>query len=273
MGHPTGDARFDRLGLLVKKTIAECAELAGTHIATAFSAILSGSHHPGYRPLSSGGVLLITGIDHPMGNMLCGPSNAEIEEGLAALIECEKPSMATFTSARPSPNESLVGPLGFQFYPPTPAMAIDLDLLAETSLPDGYSYRRLEPSDSRAGWAQAASAGFQIPLEFCNLMCPESSKTQNETVHFFVVEQGDLVVAVSSMICSDGVAGIYCVATLPSHRGRGLGAHVTAEPLRLAHEMGYQIGVLQASKAGYPVYQRLGFETVGSIRMATRMPS
>lgn len=215
---------------------------------------------------------MITGIDHPMGNMLCGPGDSEIESGLAALVDCQKPAMVTFTTAHPNAKEKLAENLGFLFYPPTPTMAINLGDLVDAPLSEGYSFHRLEPSDSFDGWIAAASAAFQIPVEFCKLMCPLPNSAPPDGVFYFEIRQGDLVVAVSSMVCREGVAGVYCVATLPSHRGRGLGAHITAEPLRLAREMGYQIGILQASKAGYPVYQRLGFETVGSIRMATRMP-
>jgi hypothetical protein len=37
-----------------------------------------------------------------------------------------------------------------------------------------------------------------------------------------------------SLIClADEVAGVYCVATIQEERGKGLGSHATAEPLRL----------------------------------------
>lgn len=71
---------------------------------------------------------------------------------------------------------------------------------------------------------------------------------------------------------ADGLAGIYCVATLPAERGKGLGAHVTAESLRAALPLGYGVGVLQATEAGHGVYRGLGFTDVGSVPMFIRMP-
>ena len=46
---------------------------------------------------------------------------------------------------------------------------------------------------------------------------------------------------------------------------RRLGAYVTSEPLRVASEIGYKVGILQSSEDGHPVYVNLGFRDVGAI--------
>jgi ribosomal protein S18 acetylase RimI-like enzyme len=71
---------------------------------------------------------------------------------------------------------------------------------------------------------------------------------------------------------ADGLAGIYCVATLPEERSKGLGAHATAEALRVAQALGYHVGVLQSSSAGHGVYLRLGFGDYATVPMFIRMP-
>ena len=63
-----------------------------------------------------------------------------------------------------------------------------------------------------------------------------------------------------------GAAGIYCVATLPEARGKGIGAALTLKPLLDAREMGNRVGVLQSSDMGFNVYEKLGFRHLCQIK-------
>jgi hypothetical protein len=66
-------------------------------------------------------------------------------------------------------------------------------------------------------------------------------------------------VTVAASCESDGVVGIYAVATLSEARGRGYGAAITDRSARINPVLPV---VLQASDLGRPVYERLGFRTI-----------
>ncbi len=74
-------------------------------------------------------------------------------------------------------------------------------------------------------------------------------------------------VSTSAAIVSDGMVGIYAVATSPPARRRGYGEALTWAAARSDDVLP---ATLQASTLGAPVYARMGFRTVGSFTIWTR---
>jgi hypothetical protein len=60
---------------------------------------------------------------------------------------------------------------------------------------------------------------------------------------------------------TDGMAGIYNVATVPEQRGHGYGEAATWAAVAAGARLGGTRAILQASGAGEPVYARMGFTT------------
>jgi ribosomal protein S18 acetylase RimI-like enzyme len=68
--------------------------------------------------------------------------------------------------------------------------------------------------------------------------------------------------AAALAILSHGIAGIYWVGTLESHRRRGLGEACTRAVGNAAFARGAAAVVLQASRQGEPVYLRMGYREI-----------
>jgi GNAT superfamily N-acetyltransferase len=64
--------------------------------------------------------------------------------------------------------------------------------------------------------------------------------------------------------------GVYLVATLKDYRGRGLARRLMHAALAEARDRGMRTSSLQATKFGYPVYERLGYEPICGIEMWER---
>jgi GNAT superfamily N-acetyltransferase len=68
--------------------------------------------------------------------------------------------------------------------------------------------------------------------------------------------------AIGAMIVRAGMPGVYVMATLPEWSRRGLGSAILARILSEAAAAGHRFISLTASKYGYPLYRRFGFEHI-----------
>ena len=70
---------------------------------------------------------------------------------------------------------------------------------------------------------------------------------------------GDELVSGAQVLFSHGIAGVYCVGTTESARGRGLAELVTRTVTNLGFDGGAPVVTLQASSMGEPIYRRMGY--------------
>lgn len=85
-------------------------------------------------------------------------------------------------------------------------------------------------------------------------------------IRFFAALDADgTCVATGGSRVVDGAALVAGVATLPSHRRRGIGTAITAVALQAAAEAGAWEAFLDSSPAGVGIYRRLGFTEIGPV--------
>lgn len=248
---------------------------AAEHLDIAFRHLMGGPH----AVQTAAYLRLVTGEAHPMGNVaiVSRPDEAETAlEAITPLLDCGAPAAAIFPRGLREDVSEAVRARGFDVDATMPAMAVDIDLMADTALPPGYDWARVGAGEDGRAWTDALAVGYEIPGALADIFGPVNlgaDMAPDAPIQFFSVLRGGRHVATSMLYLADGLAGIYCVSTRPEERNKGLGGHATAEALRIARRLGYRVGVLQSSPAGHPVYLRLGFGDYLKVPMLVRIPA
>jgi len=260
--HPSVGSLGDRMG-----------PVAAGHIVDAFRAVMS---DPG-ATIAPGFVRLVTGEPHPFGNFVCVAHSTDaraVGDAMGPVASCGAPAAVLVTGAPSAEIERVVTGAGFERHGGMPAMAVDIDSLASTRLSDGYELARVTGTAQREAWGEVFARGYGLPARVGAVFSAGidgDARGDAPAQYFWVMKRG-VPVATSMVFLHDGVAGIYAVATVAEERGKGIGAHLTAEPLRIARGLGYRVGVLQASEDGHPVYLRIGFRDFGEVPLYVKMP-
>ena len=219
-------------------------------------------------------------------HILNGVADARLpEEGLDAALD----EIMTRFKTRAVPMIWWVGPStqpkdlgarleahGLSYDGGTPGMAVDIAALSQegAAIPS-LTVTRISDMDDVAEWAQVVRRGFGMPHELTPALIEMGERhcLRGESPWAYYLGRQDARPVSASMIYPyAGVAGIYCVATVPEARRQGIGAELTRLALQRAGEQGYRVGVLQASGMGFPVYQGMGFETVLTFKLYSWTP-
>jgi ribosomal protein S18 acetylase RimI-like enzyme len=223
---------------------------------------------------------LLTGEPHPFGNfaVLSAPVSVDASrQAVGGLVASGAPAAVLFPGMDvPTDVDAYLSAQGFVSHGTMPAMAVDIVALKPTLLPDGYELVRVGDGGDGHEWVQQFAIGYELPLGVAQRFSPaalHAGTSPDSAMQFFAVKRHGRIVCTSLCHLDEGLAGIYCVATIPEERRKGLGAHATAEPLRLAARQGYGVGVLQSSEAGYGVYKGLGFADFGGVPLYVRIPA
>jgi GNAT superfamily N-acetyltransferase len=80
-------------------------------------------------------------------------------------------------------------------------------------------------------------------------------------------------VATAWSYCIDDVVLLFNVATLASHRRRGIGEAMTSRAIQDGLERGCDLAFLQSSAAGQPLYERMGFRPAVDMQTWSLAPS
>jgi GNAT superfamily N-acetyltransferase len=158
---------------------------------------------------------------------------------------------------------------GFTLDEEDPCMVVDLQSInEELPVPDGLTIRVVQDGETLKTWgslvAEANGASRQIQDQ---LSVVEADLGLDLNRLRYLGYRNGSPVASSALVIHAGVAGVYAVSTLPAARRQGVGTAMTLAPLRDARKLGLSLGTLQASRLGYPLYRRIGFQDVFKVSM------
>jgi ribosomal protein S18 acetylase RimI-like enzyme len=147
----------------------------------------------------------------------------------------------------------------------SPCMVADLANMNETVLsqtPKDFIIKEIATESELADFKKVFVESYEIP-EWAGQAWADAALTigiGNTPWRMFVGYLGGKPVATNMLFNGGGVASVYAVATLPSVRGKGIGAAITLKPLLEARDKdGYKYAVLFSSEMGIKVYERIGF--------------
>jgi ribosomal protein S18 acetylase RimI-like enzyme len=99
-----------------------------------------------------------------------------------------------------------------------------------------------------------------IPLNFLK------GKMNNNKYKFLIGYINEKPISTAMIYFDGNISGIYMIATIPEYRGKGYGTLITRECInQIYHERKNDKITLQSTEMGFPVYSKIGFNTVGQL--------
>jgi ribosomal protein S18 acetylase RimI-like enzyme len=149
-----------------------------------------------------------------------------------------------------------------------PVMAVDVTTVADPEPPAELKiWPVTEPADMKA-YVAAYAGPLGIEGDLAPVVERELDFGHRDVVRLAGIVNGRTV-GTCTLSLSDDVGALYCIATDPEFRRRGIATALTVEALRIVRETGRRFATLQASEAGEPVYRDIGFETVSTYELFT----
>ena len=115
---------------------------------------------------------------------------------------------------------------------------------------------------TRTSFAEIMSVGFDIPPSICGAVYASEHAWQGD-LHGYVGYWKGRAVTTAATIVSGDVIGLYSVATVPHYRRAGYAEAIMRYVIEEAgRSMGIQATVLQATRSGFHLYERMGYRKV-----------
>ncbi|MBG6105998.1 ribosomal protein S18 acetylase RimI-like enzyme [Micromonospora vinacea] len=147
-----------------------------------------------------------------------------------------------------------------------PIMAVDVTTVAEAAAPADLKIRTVVGPVGMREYVAAYAGPLGISGDLGIVVDRELGFAYPDVLRLAGTVDGRTVGTCTLSLGTD-VGALYCIATDPAFRRRGIATALTCEALRITRESGRRIATLQASAEGEPVYRQIGFDTVARYRL------
>ena len=220
----------------------------------------------GGEVIEYGGVSLVaTGLRAAPFNIACvrGPladPAAELSRAVAWFHARKLPFLIRFCVPADRATSASAKSLGLIDAPALPGMAILNNVAPGIPCP-GLSVVCARDRQTLQHHADVCARGFAISPDIMDRMVSPALLGMHDAEVYVGYVDGAPVTS-SALFLNNGVAGVYNVTTVESHRRKGLGAAMTWHAVQRGRELGCQFSGLLSSVMGQPVYERMGFRTI-----------
>jgi len=146
-----------------------------------------------------------------------------------------------------------------------PIMIADLSNWHPKPPPQGFESVFVDNPQTYKQFEIIAQQSFGLPDVVMNVFTSAQAKIgfgQDSPLRNFVGFANGEPVSTGTVFYGHGIAGIYTIGTPDAHRGHGYGTAITEACMADAIARGFDTAFLQASKMGYRVYEKIGFQEI-----------
>lgn len=187
------------------------------------------------------------------------PPRDELSAAVTWMFERDVPFWVTVTDPVVEAVKHHLADLGLTKATEQPGMAMaPLDELpARDSVADIVEVTDRNKLDD---FSRVAAAVFGTPLDVAEQLYRIALETEEDRL--FLAQVDGQPAGCGLLIQTGDVAGVYTIGVDEEYRRQGIGEAMSWEVLRAGREAGCQVGILQSSDMGYPLYEKMGFKTV-----------
>lgn len=143
-------------------------------------------------------------------------------------------------------------------------MQHDLNNVPPAEYPQSYTIKRVTNSEQLSHWIRINETEL-IKGQMDERLF--SSILTDENIHLFLGYENEIPVSTSLIFIQNKESGLYFIATDSKHRGKGFGKAITHHALVNAKSKGCSFMNLEATDAGVPVYEKVGFTNFGPVSL------